>query len=419
MIAKRPRAKRTALGPYGLGLLQPARVFEPKEPAEVAATLRAAAAAGEAVVVHGGGTLQSAANAPSRYDVALSTRRLNALYDYDARDLTAGAGAGMTLGALARTLAQHGQFLPLDAPLPAQATLGGTLAAGWAGPRRATYGRPRDLLIGATLALADGTLAKTGGMVVKNVTGYDMGKLYVGSHGTLGVIVRANFKILPAPQTRRLAIAPFDEDERERAIAHAAALVLEPTALLVVDGFREALSSTRPRVIALLEGSEHLVDRATRDLRSALGAAGVAETRLLDGDDAARAFQAVLDAYVARDGDASVTFLSRGLPSEAGARATRVRAAIPGAETIADLRTGDVVVRVREIAAESGDEEPASSIDRAVRAVLGRATVLAAGPAARADAWGDPPSTLATMRALKSAFDPHAILAPGRFVGAI
>jgi glycolate oxidase FAD binding subunit len=419
VIAKRPRAKRTALGPYALGTLQPARVFEPKEPGEVAATLRAAASAGEAVVVHGGGTLQGASNAPLRYDVALSTKKLAALYDYDARDLTVGAGAGMTLTALARTLAEHGQFLPLDAPLPAQATLGGTLAAGWAGPRRATYGRPRDLLIGATLALADGTLAKTGGMVVKNVTGYDMGKLYVGSHGTLGVIVRANFKVLPAPQTRRLAIAPFDEDERERAIAHASALVIEPSALLVVDGFREALGTTRPRLIALLEGSEHSVDRATRELRSALGAAGVAETRLLDGDDAWRAFQAVLDAYVARAGDDSVTLLSRGLPSDAAARAQRVRAAISGAETIADLRTGDVVVRVREIVPSDGENGSVSGIDRTVRDLLGRATVLAAGPSSRADAWGDPPSTLATMRALKTAFDPHGILAPGRFLGAI
>lgn len=419
MIAKRPRAKRTSLGPYALGALQPARVFEPKEPAEVAATLRAATAANEAVVVHGGGTLQGASNAPVRYDVALSTKRLTALYDYDARDLTVGAGAGTTLAALARTLAEHGQFLPLDAPLAARATLGGTLAAGWAGPRRATYGRPRDLLIGATLALADGTLAKTGGMVVKNVTGYDMGKLYVGSHGTLGVIVRANFKVLPAPRAHRIAIAPFDDELRERTVAHAGALALEPSALLVVDGFREAPGGARPRLIALLEGSEQLVDRATRELRSALGAAGVAETRLLDGEDAARAFQTLLDAYVACDGDGSVTFLARGLPSDAAARAQRVRDAIHGTETIADLRTGDVVVRVREIVAPTGEEDGVSGIDRTVRGLLGHATVLAAGAATHADAWGEPPSTLATMRALKTAFDPRGILAPGRFVGAI
>jgi hypothetical protein len=160
-------------------------------------------------------------------------------------------------------------------------------------------------------------------------------------------------------------------------------------------------------LIVLLEGSEHVVERATRELRSALGAAGVAETRLLDRDDAARAFQSVLDAYVARPGTASVTLLARGLPSEAASRAQRVREAIPRAETIADLRTGDVVVRVDE-----------SRAGRA-REVLGRATVLSAAPATQADAWGPPPSTLATMRALKESFDPHGTLAPGRFIGGL
>ena len=410
MIVKRPRAKRAKqqdTAAFALGALRPARAVEPADARELGATLRAASDAGEAVVLHGGGTLQSAANPPSRYDLAISTLRLDALYDYDQRDLTAGVGAGTTVAQLQRTLAEHGQFLPLDAPLASQATVGGTLAAGWAGPRRTAYGRPRDLLIGVTVALADGTLATSGGMVVKNVTGYDMGKLYVGSHGTLAAIVRANFKVLPAPVTRRLAIAPFDEDVRDRAVAHAAALELEPAALLVVDGFREAPPPVHARLIVLLEGSEHVVERATRGLRSALGAAGVAETRLLDRDDAARAFQNLLDAYVARPGTASVTLLARGLPSEAALRAQRVREALPRAETIADLRTGDVVVRVDEARA-----------DRA-RELLGRATVLSAAPATRVDAWGAPPSTLATMRALKESFDPRGTLAPGRFTGGL
>jgi FAD/FMN-containing dehydrogenase len=186
----------------------------------------------------------------------------------------------------------------------------------------------------------------------------------------------------------------------------------------MVDGFREAPPFARSRLIVLLEGSEQVVDRSTRELRSALGAAGIAETRLLDGDDAARAFQSVLDAYVALDGDSSVTLLSRGLPSEAALRAQRVRDALPRTETIADLRTGDVVVRVHEDVTLSGNGEPAGA-GRTVRDLLGRATVLNAGAAAPTDAWGDPPSTLATMRALKTAFDPHGILAPGRFVGGI
>jgi glycolate oxidase FAD binding subunit len=412
MIAKRPRAKpkpkSLAVEPFRLGTRTPVRALEPREASDVAAILREANANGEAVVVHGGGTLQRAANPPARYDVAISLRKLDALHDYDPHDLTAGIGAGMTVAALQRALAAHGQFLPLDAPLASRATVGGTLAAGWAGPRRAAYGRPRDLLIGITVALAGGTLASSGGMVVKNVTGYDMGKLYVGSHGTLGAIVRANFKVLPAPPVRRLAIAPLDDDLRERTLAHVLALQLEPAALLMIDGFREAPPpAPRPRVLALLEGSDQLVERATRELRSALGAAGVAETRLLDGEDAARAYQSLLDAYVAPDGETSVTFLARGLPSEAASRAAHVRSAIPRAETIADLRTGDVVVRVR------GDEH------ERVRDVLPRAVVLSAGDAVEIDAWGHPPAAIATMRALKAEFDPRGMLAPGRFVGGI
>ena len=422
MIAKGTRTPRTrkkvSLNAYALGELMPARLVEPADAAEAAAALRGASDAGEAVVVFGGGTLQRAANAPSRYDVAVSTKRLTALHDYDPRDLTAGVGAGMTVADLQRALAQHRQFLPLDVPLAQQATVGGTLAAGWAGPRRAAYGRPRDLLIGTTVALANGTLASSGGMVVKNVTGYDMGKLYVGSHGTLGAIVRANFKVLSAPAVRRLAIAPFDEELRERALAHAIDVALKPVALLAIDGFREAAGPAGPRLVALLEGSEAVVDRATRELRSALGAAGIAETRLLDGDDAARAFQSVLDAYVARDGETSLTLLARGLPSEAAARAQRVRTAIRRAETIADLRTGDVVVRVREAAAASADDD-AAPLDRVVRDVLGHASVLSSGAATRADAWGEAPATLLTMRALKAQFDPQGVLAPGRFVGGI
>ena len=406
MIAKRaPRAKRGAAnGSFALGTLQPSRIVEPADAQETAAALRAAADAGEAVVVFGGGTLQRAANAPTRYDVALSTARLDTVHAYDPRDLTIGVAAGMTLAALQSALAQNGQFIPLDAPRATRATIGGTLAAGWAGPRRAAYGRARDLLIGATLALADGTLATSGGMVVKNVTGYDLGKLYVGSHGTLGAIVRANFKVLPAPAARRLAVAPFDDDLRERALSHAIALDLEPIALLAVDGFREAAPPARSRLIVLLEGSEALVDRATRELRSSLGAAGIAETHLLDGDDAARTFQTILDAYVADAGVDSVTWLARGLPSDAALRAQHVRRAIPGAETIADLRTGDVVVR-------AGTE--------LVREIFPHATVLAAGDAANVDAWGPPPSTIETMRALKAQFDPRGVLAPGRFVGGI
>jgi len=436
MIAKRPARGSPALDAFALGTRTPARIVEPVDAEEVAAALRAAAEAGEAVVAWGGGTLQAAANAPARYDVALVTTKLGAVHDYDRHDLTAGVGAGMTLETLQRTLGEHAQFIPFDAPLPSKATVGGTLAAGWAGPRRAGYGRPRDLVIGSVVALADGTLAKSGGMVVKNVTGYDMSKLYVGSHGTLGVLVRANFKVLPEPPVRRLAESPFEEAVRERLIAHVRTLQLPPVAMLLNDGFppldarRHAHDDDRPRAIALFEGSEATVERAMREYRSALGAAGVAQTHIFDGTAAAKAFGALVDQYVATRGELSFTLLGRGLPSDAPLRAQRARgctgslpvddAASDGIDVITDLLTGDVAARFHT--SVTGHPERCLQAAEALRGALrGRANLLAATRSVgdRVDAWGDIPATVATMRTIKAAFDPHGTLAPGRYLGGI
>lgn len=403
----------------------PPRVVEPADAEAVAQTLRDCAREGSAVVAYGGGTLQGIGNAPARCDVALHLHGVRGLVDYDPHELTFGALAGTTLAEVTRTLAAAGQFVPFDAPFADEATVGGTLSAGWAGPRRATYGRLRDLLIGSTAALADGTLAHAGGMVVKNVTGYDMSKLYVGALGTLGVVTRANFKSLPLPRARRLALAPVGEDVRERAIATVATLALEPTATLVVDGFARVLPRGGSlRLVALLEGSEAAVERTTRELRSALGRAGVAETMLLDGDEAQRAFASLIDAYVESVDDRSVTYRSPGLPSTAWARvreAGRIVASHGAAlDAIADVRTGDAIVRVRGRDA-SGLANALGEIDAALRAALERSFVIAGAPGLRAriDAWGPAPATLPTLRALKARFDPAGILAPGRYVGGI
>jgi glycolate oxidase FAD binding subunit len=384
---------------FALAGQEPSRLVEPADAPAVAAALAECAARGEAVVAFGGGTLQGIGNAPARYDVALSTRRLDAIREYDHRDLTIGVEAGITVEAFSRTLAEHGQFVPLDVPQPERATIGGVLASGWVGPRRATYGRARDLLIGSTAALVDGTLASAGGMVVKNVTGYDVGKLYVGSLGTLGVIVRANFKALPKPPARRFATAPLSEDARDRAVAALTALTIEPVAALAIDGF-----GGPHRLVVLFEGSEATVDRATRDLRSALGRTGVAETTLLDGDAAERAFARVVAGYTEVVGDRTITYREPGLPSSAWERAQRVREL--GAEVIADVRTGDVISRFSW---------------QHARTVVPRARIIAGATRLRSDldAWGEPPKTMATMRALKERFDPSGVLAPGRFIGGI
>ena len=402
------------------------RALRPADAADAAATLAACARDGTAVVIVGGSTLQSLGNAPLRCDAVLHTHGLRGIRDYDPRDMTAGIEAGTTLAEVTRVLGEHGQWIPFDAPFPARATVGGTLAAGWAGPRRAAYGRPRDLVIGSTVALADGTLARAGGMVVKNVTGYDMSKLYVGSLGTLGLIARANFKTLPLPVARRLAIAPLGPDVRERAIAALGNVAIEPVAALVLDGFARLAHypGAAQRVVLLFEGSEAVVERATRDARSALGRAGIPETLLHDGAAAQQHFAEIVDAYVDSAGERSLTYRSTGLPSTAWARTrTGVRLAREHglhAESIADLRTGDAILRfsARTVAAFA---TKIVAFDADVRRTFEHTTVLAGGAALRAsiDAWGAPPSTLATMRAIKARFDPCGILAPGRYVGAI
>ena len=425
----RTRGRARSAASFEIDGRAPGRSLQPQSEVELAGALRAANDAGESVVAVGGGTLLGVGNPPRRYDVALSTARLNSVHVYDHRDLTIGVGAGMTLAQLGATLTKHRQFVPLDAPLASRATIGGTLAAGWLGPRRATYGRPRDLLIGTTTVLADGTQAHAGGMVVKNVSGYDLSKLYVGSLGTLGVIARTNFKTLPMPQAFRLAIARLPERTRTRAAAHVQQLQIEPTVALLIDGFRESLPfelGMEGALVLVFEGTAAAVERATRDLRSALGAAGVPETRIID-TAAHETFARVLEAYVATIAGRSLTLRSLGAPANAIEREANAREALsPTAallDTIVDLRCGDVIARVfvdgkLDQLAVRGTLSDAVS---ALRIRVPEATMLARGVEldGEIDGWGTLPASMGLMREIKARFDPRGTLAPGRLVGGI
>jgi glycolate dehydrogenase FAD-binding subunit len=410
---------------FALGGGAPQRAWRPKSVEALARLLAGCDARGEAVVLFGGNTLQAMAAPPARYDVAVSLKGLSGVVDYEPRDLTTGVLAGTTLVELGRTLHAHRQFLPIDAPRAGAGTVGGALAAGWAGPRRRTYGAARDLVIGSTVVLADGTIAKAGGMVVKNVSGYDMSKLYVGSFGTLAALTRINFKTLPLPQVQRGAIARLPERTRVRALAHLSALAIEPSLAVAVSGFEKEIDGDEGlegRLILLYEGSEATIDRAIRDLRSALGAAGVPATRCVDRN-AAELVQRVVDAYVAPGKAGSVTYRHAGLPSDVDARAAAIVALAQlheiGCETICDLSTGDVIAR-----AAPRDGTLAHGVmpfADALRDAYPEARVLQASPELRGeiDPWGAPPAALALMRTIKQRFDPRGTLGPGRFAGGI
>jgi glycolate oxidase FAD binding subunit len=409
-----------------IGDLTPRSVCAPESPEALAELLRACDRDGRAVVFFGGGTLQGFGHAPSRYDVAISLANVAQVIAYEFSDLTIAVEAGLRAQDFDATLAAKGQFVPLDAPLPERSTVGGILASGWLGPRRAAYGRPRDFIIGASVVLADGTIAKAGGMVVKNSTGYDLSRLYVGSLGTLAGLVRANFKTLPLPQARRVALARLPDGTFRRAVAHVAALETEPTVALAIAGFLDEIEGrdgSEGRLFAMFEGTPATVERATRELRSALGAAGVPETTILD-EAGTRVYQQILDAYVSRLGNRTATYRSVGLPSDVVARAEALarlaRVHELEVETILDLRCGDVIARVSDKIATQFAARVVE-FDDALANVLSNVRILTAPEALRnrLAMWGSSTVALAKMRELKAHFDPRNTLAPGRFVGKI
>ncbi len=414
------------LARFALGGRAPRAAVTPSDLDELLAAVNAAHRRGESAVLFGGGTLQGMGNLPARYDVAISLRALNKRIAYEPRDLTIAIQAGMTRATLADTLARHRQFVPFDAPRPLHGTVGGVLASGWSGPRRAAYGRPRDFLIGASALLADGTIAETGGMTVKNVTGYDLGKLYIGSLGTLGALIRVNLRTLPLPAARRAAIATLPKYTRERVLRHLEPLAVEPTAALLIDGFTEEIEGrdgVDGRLMLWFEGSIPAVDRGTRELRSQLGAAGVPETRLIDRNPE-ELLQRAIDAYVTPLEGRSIIYRSTGEPTTLQERIALVTQSAHEAamllETIADLRTGDLIARA-STETEGELESAAFPLEEAIHRHLGRVTLLAAPERLRAnlDAWGTPPSGLAYLRELKTRFDPTGTFAPGRLVGGI
>ncbi len=230
-IAGRDYARGAAEGD-AIGGVRPRFVVEPGSVEEVSALLWLAHHAGLAVAPRGGGTTLGWGATPRRLDLILSTARLDRVLEHAAGDLVARAEAGVTLETLQAAAGAAGQRLALDPP-DAGATLGGIVAANPSGPLRLRYGTVRDLLIGVTVVLADGTVAKAGGKVVKNVAGYDLCKLFTGSLGTLGIVVETIWRLHPLPAARRTVAVALASPEAAGAAVQD--LLHAPGSSLVLD----------------------------------------------------------------------------------------------------------------------------------------------------------------------------------------
>ncbi|HWB66256.1 MAG TPA: FAD-binding oxidoreductase, partial [Mycobacteriales bacterium] len=233
--------------------------LQPQSIDELAAAMTAAAAQHRTVAVRGAGSKSGWAMPGQPVDVVVDTRSLRGGIDHAAGDLVVTALAGVALGDLQQQVARAGQWLALDPPEP-NATIGGIVATAASGPRRLRYGTPRDLLIGITVVLADGTIAHSGGKVVKNVAGYDLGKLFTGSFGTLGVIASCTFRLHPLAAARQVVTA--ETAEPAEAVRHLNATGATPTAMewdgralvVVVESIESAAAEQGKDIAAAIGG---------------------------------------------------------------------------------------------------------------------------------------------------------------------
>ncbi len=433
------------LATYEIDRKLPAAAVRPATSEEVAEIVKFAASEKLALVPTGARTKLGIGYAPSRYDLALDVTRLDKVIAYDPGDLTLSVEAGVPLAKLAQVLAEHRQFLPLPVPFVNRTTIGGTIASGVDSPLRQFYGTARDFLLGMEYVTGEGVSTKSGGRVVKNVTGYDIHKLMIGALGTLGVITRVNFKTFPMPLATRGFVARFASAENAWDMRHRIAQsALTPLTMEILS----------PRVAELFSS-----DAATRYERAPMPANVISNTEWAlttgyAGNDP------VLERYakdlrrMAKESRATeVTILSENLSPAWARKREFIPIALASSPATTIVKLSVLPMRTKEAlsaaqkAAESSNlrwaamarglgiiyfailpndhtEEyrqlvanATSAIQEACAKLAGHATIPWA-PAewkSSLQIWGSARSDAPQMQVLKSVFDPQKILSPGRF----
>ncbi len=435
------------LAGYEVDGLGPGAAVRPGTAEEVSELVKYAAAEKLAVIPVGARTKLDMGMPPARYDLAIDMTRMDRVISYDPGDLTLSVEPGIPLTKLAATLAEHKQFLPLAVPFFEHATVGGTLASGVDSPLRHAYGTAREFVLGLEFVSGDGALTKSGGRVVKNVSGYDLHKLMLGGIGSLGVVTRVNFKTFPRPTPARGFFAAFETMEkalelRQRIMSSklspltldlgspgTAELFSSATAAKIVP---EAVTADLPArgkwtISAGFWGSTDVSARYERDLRQMAADCGAARVDVIGEDEIPgqlgrkREFVAIVSAL---SPGAVVMKLSVRASQLRGAQ-TEARNIVAGAPIdYATLTNGAGVIYFAMLPRRAGDaaqacRQAAGQIMKAITALGGYATIVRCPLELKREisVWGVPREDFPLMQRVKRAFDPCNIFAPGRFVG--
>ncbi len=414
--------------------LSPSVVVHPEDLRELTGALHATNQDDLAVAPWGGGTRLELGNSPERLDMVLDLSRLDHIVEHNPADLTATVQGGITVDKLQNALGQHGQFLAIDTPLPDRATIGGALAVGASGPSKWQYGSPRDTVIGMTVAQADGTLTKSGGQVVKNVSGYDMARLHIGAIGTLGIIAEISFKLTPLPANEATVIAVYDgfraSIDAGLAVFHSDVVPLAITAFDdIANNQKEYVDRSGSGFLAIRLGGRPLaLERQLKECRSLCRQLGSSQIDAIYGEGATNVWRGLAD--FGWNEKAMPIVLCRALlepTSVPGFVDTLPRSQGPEGLllAVAAQPAHGVVFLAWSADGESPSWDAVTRLLRSSREAVNRAggrMIIERCPVdvkSRFDVWDEVGPPLATMRRLKEQYDSKRILNPGRFAGRI
>jgi glycolate oxidase FAD binding subunit len=390
--------------------VQPQLILEPVNEQQLANALCLANESKLAVIPRGGGTKLGWGNPPSCADVILSTARLNRVLEHAWADLTVTVEAGCTIQTLQQTLAQHGQRLGIDPLWPDKATVGGILSTNDSGALRLRFGSLRDLILGVTIALADGTLASSGGKVVKNVAGYDLPKLVTGALGTLGLITRAVFRLHPlAHNTHSFSISAANPQEAQKLV-----LAIQDSKLAHTALQSHFSAESTPTIHILFEGTEAGLGAQASHLRTLCTSAQISEAspNVWNARQELWPFSSAKETAIAKIST---------LPADLAHSIELIRRAADSSRLhwkSLMYATGLGWLRLEGTAENL--RRALSSLRGGLERMSGSLAALHCPPNMKAfDVWGSPGDSLRLMKAVKSRLDSSNTLNPGRFLGGI